>query len=892
MGSNPDYLNDLESFLDNPAALMSTSPNPPVMSPLGQTNPMSNGVGVRDRLRHHLNGEKRKLEDASDVMPKTQRTDDHGLMMLDGLDHEHTFKTEDMKAEPDLKDEQPQGGFGGQGGLLAQALMDKRPSSTNGHLNSPAGFFGVGSPRPVGSPAVLAPPGSPDMMALKQQIDAIKNTPSLNEEQRNAKITEFIRQHPQLKRRILMHSKMNNEKMRQAMGQDLLMQRDQVQGGGNMMVQDYGPGPGYPPNSGNNDNAFMPGPYMDNIGMQGFGGPGGPAATSGPRSRGRGNLPPANMNNMYPGPMQSEMWDMGNKCVPSQMPTQPQQHLHPPPQYSYRQPGPVPRPNNMMNSIGQSCYNSPQNEYMATGMYGQQQQLYPGQRGGVGVMGEPLYPNEPLGQGPMGVRGFNPPGYPGGGMRMVNPAYPADGFQNDYMIPNGGRNVRHQDFMYHQQQQQQQHQQHQHRSMNPQHPMGFGPQQHQRGLAPNFGMATSPRLPGSIGQMSPVMSPPMHSPATAQMPMGTPNSQTSVYNNNNNSSSSGNNNNNNNNGNAFNLQNGTSNNGFHFHDDFPGPPIQSPGILGSNGMTEDNGIDSLLGPDDGLLGPTIPAAPNTSWKLNAAELRRDLLQRLTNALKDSHSGAGLDSEASAMEEEAFNSCDTEESYYHRLAQMLASKFSTIQENQPQTPTSYPDSTTLQDSVSCPKLSSSTDGATETSGGDLLAKANPILAESLAATNDDLISAAAPPGVESKDSCELFSSSSSASSSPVSSSVTMATASMSSSSPSLAPSILSNGSSNPPLRKADNFHRPNTDAGEKGLHRTVNGRRPSGKGNTTTPTTATNGNNNNNNNPHSVDSGIGSPRSTTSTSLYSPKLHGTSPSLVAVANLESSPGKLS
>jgi hypothetical protein len=101
-----------------------------------------------------------------------------------------------------------------------------------------------------------------------------------------------------------------------------------------------------------------------------------------------------------------------------------------------------------------------------------------------------------------------------------------------------------------------------------------------------------------------------------------------------------------------------------------------------------------------------------------------------------------------------------------------------------------------------------------------------------------------------------------------------------SSSSLTPTLSSTGST--PIRKTDNFHRPNTESGEKGIHRGVTGRRPSGKGN----------NNNNNNNPHSVDSGIGSPRSTTSTSLYSPKLHGTSPSLVAVSNLESSPGKLS
>jgi hypothetical protein len=38
---------------------------------------MHNGAGVRDRLRHHLNGaEKRKLEDPSDTVAKTQRMED------------------------------------------------------------------------------------------------------------------------------------------------------------------------------------------------------------------------------------------------------------------------------------------------------------------------------------------------------------------------------------------------------------------------------------------------------------------------------------------------------------------------------------------------------------------------------------------------------------------------------------------------------------------------------------------------------------------------------------------------------------------------------------------------------------------------------------------------
>ena len=93
-----------------------------------------------------------------------------------------------------------------------------------------------------------------------------------------------------------------------------------------------------------------------------------------------------------------------------------------------------------------------------------------------------------------------------------------------------------------------------------------------------------------------------------------------------------------------------------------------------------------------------------------------------------------------MEEEAFSTCDTEDSYVHKLAQWLASKFSSSQENPAsQTSTSFPDSTTLQDSLSCPKLSSSTDGP----DADMLAKANPILAETLAAPSDDIVNIQGP-----------------------------------------------------------------------------------------------------------------------------------------------------
>ena len=889
MGSNTDYLTDLESFLDNSSAgLISssgTSPNP-IASPLGPSTPLgSNGAGVRDRLRHHINGaEKRKLEDGSnsDLLSKSQRTEDHHLL-LDGIDH--GFKSEDIKEELDLKDDLSQPGYGNinQGGLLAQALMDKRPNQTNGHLNSQTGYFGGGSPMSgVGSPSVPGARYNPaDMNALKQQLQAISKDPNLKSEQKTAKITEFFSQHPNLQR-LLMANKMQKDKiLRQSLGQDTLMQRDRMVG--SPMVhqqQDYGAG--FSP-MGNGD-GFNSGPFMENNNPAGFGGPVPPGP--GPRGRGRTALPPSgpSMNNIYQSPvtpMQNEMWgDMNGKCMPGQLPPQP--HIHPPPQYPYRQPGP--RPNNMINSMAGGCYNPPQGEYMPPGLYGQQQP-YLGPRGGGGVVSEPLYPNEGLGPGPAGVRGFNPPMYPGGGgMRMMNPY--ADGFQNDYIVPPNGRNIRHPEFLYHQHQQRMNNQQ--------QHPMSLpNPQQQQlqqqRIAGPGFGMSISPRLQGNVGQMSPVMSPPMHSPAAVPMSMPPSGIQHNGFSNN---IINNNNNNNNSSGNSFNMQGPGSTNGFHFNDDFLGPPIQSPGINPTVGMMEDVGMDSILGVDDS----SSSAQFNTNWKINASDSRRDFLQRIQNSLKDNQ----LDSEASAMEEEAFNVCDTQESYVHRLAQWLAGKFSLLQE----TPHPYPDSTTVQENnLSCPKLSSSTDlvGNSDSSSSDMLAKANPLLAESLLATNDEQVN---NPSGELKDK-ESFSTSSSASSSPATSSTTTTTTSAMTGlcSPMSQMNSLTSGggmistaattttttSSTPSIRNKNdnNFHRPNSEsvqqtADKGGILRTVHNRRPSGKGT----------NSSNNNNPHSVDSGIGSPRSTTSSSLYSPKLHGTSPSLVAVSNSETSPGKLS
>jgi hypothetical protein len=195
MSSNEDYLSDLESFLDSGLiSTLATSTNL-TLSPIGgQSNPISNDIGVRDHLH---DTEKRKLEEgsSSNVMTKNQRTDNHH-MILEGLDH-GPFKNEEIKPEErDLKDEQPQQNYGGQRGLLVEALMDKGPNQT--------GFLGVTSPSSAVSRSSL------DTTALKQQLDAIKNDATLKNDQKSAKIAEIFNQHPHLQR-MLMATKLNND---------------------------------------------------------------------------------------------------------------------------------------------------------------------------------------------------------------------------------------------------------------------------------------------------------------------------------------------------------------------------------------------------------------------------------------------------------------------------------------------------------------------------------------------------------------------------------------------------------------------------------------------------------------------------------------------------------
>jgi hypothetical protein len=146
--------------------------------------------------------------------------------------------------------------------------------------------------------------------------------------------------------------------------------------------------------------------------------------------------------------------------------------------------------------------------------------------------------------------------------------------------------------MSHQQQQQQQQQQPQQQQQQQL------AQMHQHRVnGPNFGMSVSPRLQGHMGLASPVMSPPMHSPATSQMSMGSQSTPSSIFV----SSNAGNNNNL-----GFTMQTSSASNGFHFNEDFLGPPVQSPGgVQASGGLPEDNGIDSILGVEDPAISSQV-----------------------------------------------------------------------------------------------------------------------------------------------------------------------------------------------------------------------------------------------------------------------------------------------
>jgi hypothetical protein len=294
---------------------------------------------------------------------------------------------------------------------------------------------------------------------------------------------------------------------------------------------------------------------------------------------------------------------------------------------------------------------------------------------------------------------------------------------------------------------------------------------------------------------------------------------------------------------------------------------------------------------------------NNDWKSKAGDLRNSLLIKLQEALKEQNYYDAY-TLAESYEGDAFTNANTQEEYTYKLAQWLASIF----EN----------GTGGGSSLTGPPDSSSNNGfndvTTSKVNGGLGQQSNDQEANKpddfmLATPKSEASSCLSPPMTSPSSSTSLSSSSSESPTSNVittvsntsstSTTASSATPSLSSSTfqcPAKPPSLGGGTSSDSAVAAAASTEATVTTKPLNGPHRPPNvqqqqQRRISGSGSVpcTLPTASSISNN-----PQSVDSGIGlgSPRSITSSSsstLYSPKIQGTSPSLLPVS--DNSPEKL-
>jgi hypothetical protein len=266
----------------------------------------------------------------------------------------------------------------------------------------------------------------------------------------------------------------------------------------------------------------------------------------------------------------------------------------------------------------------------------------------------------------------------------------------------------------------------------------------------------------------------------------------------------------------------------------------------------------------------------SSWKHSAHEIRREFLRRLQDALRDQGDPSFM-ALADSIEAEAFQSCDSQNAYAMQLAQSLASIYANSEREaacgqlqQPQ-PQAQQEACLLGSASAEDSLSSFADDIGASSVEE--AKGSPKATQNLAHSETNPILASLLPLRDSVD--EPLSTPP-----PATSTIAMSTAmppcgtttsSSSAATTSSSRVAFSSESFPSPPRSFTAPPNPFEESGGRPSHRS--GRRPSGK---------------NQNNPHSVDSGIGSPRSIPSNPLYSPKIHGTSPGLVPAS--ESPPEK--
>ncbi len=173
-----DLMNELEDFIAG-----QTPPPPPVT-----TSKTAKDV-LGERLRTQMGGEKRKLEDNSnnDIMSKTQKMDND----LDSVD--------------DLPSALNGGGGGGPQRLLAQALMDKQPRNN-----------GMGP----GGPQIKSP------------------SPEFKKEQRNEELTALLNEHPNMMARAKMQNRPQGPPMA-GMGPNGGPAPNRIMNNGDMMENGY-----------------------------------------------------------------------------------------------------------------------------------------------------------------------------------------------------------------------------------------------------------------------------------------------------------------------------------------------------------------------------------------------------------------------------------------------------------------------------------------------------------------------------------------------------------------------------------------------------------------------------------------------------------------------------
>ena len=820
-----DYMSALDEIL---ASTETAQPPPPPQPPMKSAKEM-----LGDRLRTQMGGEKRKLEDptnGSELMSKTQKMDSD-------LDAVAAAGAGVVGGGLDLKDEAMNSG--GQK-LLAKALMEKRP---------PPGAASMG-PMGGGGPMGMKPP--PDAVLLRRLSE-------LHKEQKHEEINALLSEHPQLKMKMMkMHQQQQQQQQQQGMNR---MNNNMTMNDNNMIMNNdnfYGGPPG--PNMG-------PGGPQQRIPMQQAPHPrqqpmGGGGQWGGPPGPPNGNMcqTPAMFNQHKMGPMRPQGPQRGgffNDGGPPPnawvQPNDPNKMMGngPPPAY-YNRNG-CPRPP-MMRPGSYDNFNG------AAGNGGQMYHGGPNGTNGGNMRGNynmDPYANSRFGS-PNNVNQQQPMFSPnnGGGNDSMHALRMSANFPTD---SNAGYNGYNNEF-------------------GGQNPNNFNPR-----MRPNFvnqNMSGNPmynrvNMPQSspMNDMNnmgfqPQQQQQQPQPQSQQQPPQVQQQQ------------------------QQNFMNGN------FDPNFPSPHANS------------NGLDPVFGDlnNGGLMNNTMEAVNNSSeneWKSQAGNVRQTLLAKLKEALVSQNYPNAVEM-AVNYEERSFMNANSLQDYQYKLVEWLACIYdstSSKTELNLDSP-SIPDSSTN----GLPEVTTSGSSPKQTEGG------GPPADLMEAVSKDDLL--ATPKSENGSTSClsPSLTSPCSASSAGVASPLSSSTITTVSNNTSMSATTTSTSSSTssttfqcpvPPSQQSeDNKSTVPTVASTASIATPTarpttvvptsqnpqpQQRRISGSGNMQQPGLPISSIGNN---PQSVDSGIGlgSPRSITSGSsstLYSPKIQGTSPSLL---NSDNSPEK--